>query len=210
MGKVSENKQLKFEKLAQKAYELFTSKGVERTSISDITDAAGIAKGTFYLYFKDKYELRDYLIAQTSGKLFTKAIKSMKHQSFDSLEDEIIFLVDHIITQLSKNKIVLHFISKNLSWGIFHEALNTHSDKADISLHTIFHMLTDNRYGTKLRDPEIMLFMIVELASSTCYTTILHNDPVTFDELKPYLNDAVRSMIRHHIIEDVTEPDGNE
>lgn len=201
MGKVSENKQIKFNKLVQKAYELFTSKGVEHTSISDITNAAGIAKGTFYLYFKDKYELRDFLIAQTSSKLFKKAFQELKKHSFDNLEDEIIFLVDHIITQLSKNKIVLYFISKNLSWGIFYQAMSTYSDKTDISYDSIYNMLIENSQGTRLRDPEIMLFMIVELASSTCYNTILHNNPISFQELKPYLNDCIKAIIRNHVID---------
>lgn len=198
MGKISENKQLKFNKLVEHANRLFLSKGFERTSISDITNAAGVAKGTFYLYFKDKYELRDYLIAQTSSKLFRRAFSELKKHSFDSLEDEIIFLVDHIITQLSKNKIILHFISKNLSWGIFYQAINTYSDKTNISFDSVYKMLLENDYGIELRDPEIMLFMILELASSTCYSTVLHNDPVPFERVKPYLNDCIRSIVRNH------------
>lgn len=200
MGKVSENKQHKFNKLVEHANELFLSKGFEHTSISDITSAAGVAKGTFYLYFKDKYELRDFLIAQTSSKLFRRAFSELQKHSFDSLEDEIIFLVDHIITQLSKNKIILHFISKNLSWGIFHQAINTYSDHTNISFDRIYELLTENDYGLTLRDPDIMLFMIVELASSTCYSTVLHKDPVAFEQLKPYLNDCIRSIIQNHIV----------
>ena len=200
MGKVSENKQIKFNKLVEHANELFLSKGVERTSISDITSAAGVAKGTFYLYFKDKYELRDFLIAQTSSKLFHRALSELQKHSFDSLEDEIIFLVDHIITQLSKNKIILHFISKNLSWGIFYQAINTYSNHTNISFDSIYKMLTENEHGTVLRDPDIMLFMIVELASSTCYSTILHKDPVSFEQLKPYLNDCICSIVRNHVV----------
>ena len=38
------------------AFELFTTKGLTKTTISDIVDQAGVAKGTFYLYFKDKYD----------------------------------------------------------------------------------------------------------------------------------------------------------
>lgn len=200
MGKVSENKQIKFNKLVQKSYELFTSKGVERTSISDITAAAGVAKGTFYLYFKDKYELRDFLIAQTSGKLFKKAYAALEKESFSTLEDEIIFFVDHIITQLSKNRIVLYFISKNLSWGIFHHAIINHSDKTDFGYSTLYKLLTENSFGVRLRDPEIMLFMIIELASSTCYSTILHADPVPFEDIKPYLDDCIKAIIRNHIM----------
>ena len=40
-----------------------------------------------------------------------------------------------------------------------------------------------------------MLFMIIELVSSTCYSTILYNEPTTIDELKPYLYNTIRQII---------------
>ena len=54
MGKAAENKQQKLEALYENAYELFLNHGIEKTSISDIAKKAGVAKGTFYLYFTDK------------------------------------------------------------------------------------------------------------------------------------------------------------
>ena len=62
MGKVDDNKRQKRERLLNKAYELFTTKGFTKTAISDIVENANVAKGTFYLYFKDKYDLKDKLI----------------------------------------------------------------------------------------------------------------------------------------------------
>ena len=49
MGKAEENKQHKRLSLLNTAFELFTTKGVNKTSISEISEQAGIAKGTFYL-----------------------------------------------------------------------------------------------------------------------------------------------------------------
>ena len=63
MGKVEDNKKLKMNTLLQTAFDLFTGKGFAKTTVSDIVNQAGLAKGTFYLYFKDKYDLRDKLIA---------------------------------------------------------------------------------------------------------------------------------------------------
>lgn len=53
MGRVEENKKKKKEALFRTAYELFTTKGINSTAISDIVEKAGVAKGTFYLYCKD-------------------------------------------------------------------------------------------------------------------------------------------------------------
>ena len=75
MGKVDENKHQKMDALFQSAYDLFLNQGIEKTSISDIAKKAGVAKGTFYLYFADKYEIRDRLIARTASRLFQRAHK---------------------------------------------------------------------------------------------------------------------------------------
>ena len=56
MGKIESNKQQKQTSLLNTAFQLFTTKGVNKTSIAEISQQAGIAKGTFYLYFKDKYD----------------------------------------------------------------------------------------------------------------------------------------------------------
>ena len=55
MGKIDKNKQQKRTSLLETAFGLFTSRGIHNTSISNIVESAGVAKGTFYLYFKDKY-----------------------------------------------------------------------------------------------------------------------------------------------------------
>ena len=56
-GKASQNKRRKRESLLNNAFELFTQKGITDTTISDIVEKAGVAKGTFYLYFQD-YDVR--------------------------------------------------------------------------------------------------------------------------------------------------------
>ncbi|MFJ7186903.1 TetR family transcriptional regulator [Lysinibacillus xylanilyticus] len=44
----------KEEKIIQAAIEVFREKGIEKTKVSDIVKAAGIAQGTFYLYFPSR------------------------------------------------------------------------------------------------------------------------------------------------------------
>ncbi|MDO3408976.1 TetR/AcrR family transcriptional regulator [Saccharibacillus sp. CPCC 101409] len=47
----------KYEAILDAAFEIFGKKGFYDTKISEITEHAGIAKGTMYLYFKSKEEL---------------------------------------------------------------------------------------------------------------------------------------------------------
>ncbi|MDE6910355.1 MAG: TetR/AcrR family transcriptional regulator, partial [Lachnospiraceae bacterium] len=98
-SKIDKNKQQKRQALLEKAFALFTTKGIQKTSISDIVDNAGVAKGTFYLYFKDKYDIRNKLIAHKSGEVFRRADACLKAAGIVDLEDKIIFLIDDIINQ---------------------------------------------------------------------------------------------------------------
>lgn len=204
MGKVEENKQLKLDALFSSAYDLFLSQGIVKTSIHDIVQKAGVAKGTFYLYFKDKYEIRDRLIAETARKLFLAAHEELQKADIPSFEDKMIFIVDYVISKLEKNKPILRFVSKNLSWGVFKQAVTKSEDdtelNAELSSMDYFQQLIQADPALRLRAPETMLFLIAELASSACYSTILENEPVSFEELKPDLYNAIRAIIRAHTL----------
>ena len=200
MGKVDENKQMKLDALYKSAYDLFIEQGIEKTSVSDITKRAGVAKGTFYLYFTDKYELRDHLIARTAGKLFLSAWEALESSSVSTFEDRMIFIVDYILEKMQENKPMLRFISKNLSWGIFRQAIQSSDDETEISIMELYRTRLLENPAVRLRAPETMMFLIIELASSTSYSTILENDPIYFEELKPYLNESIRAIIQNHEI----------
>ncbi|MCM1007540.1 MAG: TetR/AcrR family transcriptional regulator [Ruminococcus flavefaciens] len=195
MGKVDSNKKQKENSLLKTAFESFTTKGFSKTSISDIVNKAGVAKGTFYLYFKDKYDIRNKLISHKSSQLFRNAADELEKisESLD-FEEKIIFIIDNIINQLNENQSLLTFISKNLSWGIFKSALTSPTMDDDVNFSDVYNsMLSEAPY--EFKNPEIMLFMIVELVSSTCYSAILYSEPCNISELKPYLFETVRLII---------------
>lgn len=198
--KVLLNKQMKLEKLLSSAQELFMSKGIQNTSISDITDHAGVAKGTFYLYFADKYSIRDHLITRCAHRLFhTAHVALMEQPQIISFEDKIIYIADHIILELSENKPLLAFISKNLSWGLFHQMVKEDIQEANLTGLQLFESVAAES-GIVLKDPDIMAFMIVELASSTTHSAILGRETIALDRLLPYLNEAIRSIIQNHVV----------
>ncbi|MBQ1339008.1 MAG: helix-turn-helix transcriptional regulator, partial [Ruminococcus sp.] len=139
MGKVDTNKQQKENSLLKTAYEFFTTKGFSKTSISDIVGKAGVAKGTFYLYFKDKYDIRNKLVSHQSSLLFKNAIEMLGENVNElSFEDKMVKLVDCIVNQLNSNKSLLTFISKNLSWGIFKSALTSPSSNEDVDFSEVY------------------------------------------------------------------------
>ena len=143
LSKSAANKKKKRDSLLNTAFDLFTNQGIANTSISNIVEQAGVAKGTFYLYFKDKYDLRDRLI---------------------TLEDKVLFIAGNVISQLSDNRLLLKFISKNLSWGVLkHELVQiTPGFEDDVNFVEKIQEAV-KASDVKYRNPEVMLYMIVEL-----------------------------------------------
>ena len=119
MGKLELNKKKKKDALFNTAFELFTTKGLTKTTISDIVDQAGVAKGTFYLYFKDKYDIRNKLVSHKTGELFFRAHEAVQNAHISEFDRQVHFIIDYILTELNKDRTLLLFISKNLAWGVF-------------------------------------------------------------------------------------------
>ena len=189
MGKLDKNKRLKIDSLLNTSFELFIAKGINKTSISDIVEKAGVAKGTFYLYFKDKYDIKDRLIVHKTSQLFAHT----------DVSDKIIYIVDHILDELENNKPLLSFIYKDLSWGVFKKTLAFSSATEDIDFRAIYRDIL-NESDQKYDNPEVMLFLIIELTGSAGYSSILYHDPISLEDLKPHLYQSIRGIIRDHTI----------
>ena len=195
------DKEEKENRLLNTAFRLFTEKGIKETSIQEIVDNASVAKGTFYLYFRDKYEIRDILIVKKSQKLFEDSLKSLRKNYISDFSDSIIYIINYVIDELTKNPLLLKFISKNLSWGVYNKAVLNIYDKTgnntnnELTLHDLFlNGIREN--NIKLSNPDVTLFMIIELVGSTCFNSILYKEPLPIEEYKPYLYKTIRNLIK--------------
>lgn len=201
MGKIDKNKQQKRTSLLETAFGLFTSRGIHNTSISDIVESAGVAKGTFYLYFKDKYDIRNKLIAHKASEVFRRADEALQKQDFSEFEgdavyeEKVVFLADNIINQFVDDKTLLRFISKKLDWGMFKNVFT--ADGTDC--YDIYDAVFQGDNDT-YKNPEIMVYMIIELVSATCYNAVLIEEPVPIETLKPYIFRTVRQIMQSHLI----------
>lgn len=198
MGKIDENKRLKLTSMLDSAFELFTSKGISKTSISDIVESSGVAKGTFYLYFKDKYDIRNKLVMYQSTKVLKNAYEATveREGELPLTEDKIVFFVGHVLDQLAQKPELIHLIAKNLSWGMLkREVSRPLPETEDFDLLSLFKQ-TAKDSGIPEKELEIMLYMIVEMTGATCYSAILYGEPCTMEEFKPHLFRTVRSIVR--------------
>lgn len=68
-------------------FELYAEKKIDRISIKEITDKAQLNRGTFYVYYKDIYELlektEDELLAELVGKLRDLIPRILREEELD-------------------------------------------------------------------------------------------------------------------------------
>ena len=190
MTYIEEKKQKKRNSLMETAFRLFTSQGVAKTSIADISKQASVAKGTFYLYFKDKYDLHEKLVINKSEQLFLHALENSGYQNKTNPEDKLLAIIDDILRQLEKNKLLLQFINKNLSWGVFRRAIM----QSENDYRPVFEEILDPDIIDQ-SDLPIVVYTILELVGASCYSVILKNDPVDLDTYLPYLHQSVIAII---------------
>ncbi len=194
MGKLEENKKVKKDALFNTAFELFTTKGIAKTTISDIVEKAGVAKGTFYLYFKDKFDIRNKLVAHKTGELFFHAHEALEKAALSNFEEQIHFIIDFILTELDQNHTLLLFISKNLSWGVFKGSFEIEMPDEGYHFYQSYLKLL-KKNGKHYKNPELLLFTIIELVGSSCYSCILYQQPVGLSEYRPYLHRSIDKIM---------------
>lgn len=195
MSKANENKKRKEQTLYNTAFELFTTKGVQNTAINDIVREAGIGKGTFYLYFKDKYDILDKLVIRKTSALIKEAVEKTQTKNTQKSIDELLDIINYIVEYLNNNKLLLKMIYKNLSWGIYRKVF--HNPDAFHNSHSIYQSFSQmiEEENLPIDNPEITLFLILELTGSVCYSAIILEEPAPMHVMKPYLFDAIRKLL---------------
>lgn len=190
------NKQInKYDRIVESAYQLFLEQGFDQVSIQEIAARAGVAKGTFYLYFQDKERLRECVISQKSNEIFQRALNALHQTDITDFEDQIIFVVDYVTDILAQNREALKLIAKDLSFGFFNQKVSEYFTDEQTDISRIL-LTAASRSGVQLKNPKILLYMVIELVSSTCFSCILDAEPLEIAVFKPYLFDAIRALIR--------------
>ncbi len=80
LGKRETQKEQVRKRLLKEGLELFSTVGLEKTTVADIVEKSAIARGTFYNYFTDTQSLFDALIDELNQKVKT-AIQQTRKES---------------------------------------------------------------------------------------------------------------------------------
>ncbi len=187
-------KQQKFQSLVRAAYDLFLEQGFAKTTIDDIVQRANVAKGTFYLYFKDKGDVFQNVGFILCCKILDDGCEKTADTRTGDFVEDYILIMDFLLDYLSTNKIVLQTIGKNFSWPDspesmraedmphLHSFLNNTSNKTDLSENN-----QKQRY--------VLLFTLTQLCTCLCHSSVIHNQPIPYQELKPFLFSIIRQLL---------------
>lgn len=203
MTKAEKNKQQKYTALLESSYNLFLSKGFEATTIAEISKSAGVAKGTFYLYFKDKNEIRDQLIFDKFKDLFQETIARMIDSEKDlAFEDEVIFFINHIVDTICEDRRLVDFVYKNLTWPIIKKAVTGYGDPDKQTEMTTYLEELLEIENVRFRDFEIMIYLIIQTVASVTINCLTYSDPVSIEDMKPHLYKTIKLIIKEYLIEE--------
>jgi AcrR family transcriptional regulator len=93
------------------AKRIFARKGYHRTNIADIISRAGIARGTFYLYFENKKELFEELLEQVFNELGNRIVRIRlapdQPSPTDQLRNNIRRVLEFVLTERDLTDILL-------------------------------------------------------------------------------------------------------
>ncbi|WP_411677355.1 TetR/AcrR family transcriptional regulator [Caproicibacter sp.] len=193
-GKLLENKKIKMGRLYDAAYELFTSKGVHATVVDEIVQHAGVAKGTFYLYCRDKYDLVNKVILRKTSTLLEETMRALtkkKEEQPMSFQQSVVFFVDSLIRTFRNDTRFLELVFKNLSPTLF-ERLFRCTELEDVRKEFVENFML--RGGTSEAAGQ-RLYLIVCMVGAVCYSSLIMKMPYGFDEVRPELYRSIEQIL---------------
>lgn len=195
LRELSEKMQLKRKSLLDAAKYLFMENGINNTSIDAIVQHANVAKGTFYLYFQNKEDILNEIVYSINRAILLKAYNAAKNMETGDYTSRFIFMIDHIINHFMENPNELRLVSKNFSWPLIKEKLNT--AQKDTELNEALNTLVKNHRMKGCGPDEVknVIFATVEMCGSLCYSCIINKEPVDMDTMKPTLYNMIRKIM---------------
>lgn len=188
MDKMLQKKNEKYQKLIAAAFDLFDNNGISAVSIDDIVKKAGVAKGTFYLYFKDKFDLISKLILKKAAEYMnlTSEIPDIKND--EDFDRYIKKYIDLLVEFLEKNKTLTLLIDKNV-----HICVNAVIENREGTVKELYDKILSyfENLGFSSQEISIKMYLCIDLIVSSCCNAILRSKPYSLNEVKPHLYDIV-------------------
>ena len=106
--RVTKEPDVRRQELMDAAVKVFKEKGIAKTTIADITEAAGVAKGTFYLYFDAKEHLLGALKERFVDEILEHATALYARVGQDDWESLLDATVESMVDFIIERQDMMH------------------------------------------------------------------------------------------------------
>jgi AcrR family transcriptional regulator len=114
--RVTKSSSERHQDLMEAAVRVFTEKGIGGATVADIAEAAGVAKGTFYLYFDTKEHLLGALRQQIVDETLARGMSFFERVGKDDWWALVDGMVESMIDLLIEHKdAILVFVQEGIS-----------------------------------------------------------------------------------------------
>lgn len=181
--------------LLDAAQELFTEKGVAATAVSEITSRAGVAKGTFYLYFASK----DHVVAGLHERAITGMMRIVEEDLADLDSGDFYALADELTA-----RIIDYWIDRRELFLAIREAgesIEIARLKSEYSQRVVAMLEAGVRFGIEagvadVGDPRGAAEYIFYGCEGSTTAALIAEGPVDRDRLVASCQEAVRKIMR--------------
>lgn len=109
-ARASKKRENRRREILSAARRVFGEQGYHRTSISDLIHAAGIARGTFYLYFESKSAVFVELLDELLGELRASIVGVDTTESAAPVELQLVTTIQRLLGKVTENRLLTTII----------------------------------------------------------------------------------------------------
>lgn len=177
------------------AVHLFKKQGVEATSVNEIVKLADVAKGTFYIYYKDKKELIVQILTKQHGCLLNNILNQTYSTSMQETKEWKFAFVDELILHYVEYPMILKTTHRNIT-----SLLDTEEHRMEVLRHierldAFLEVLARNQESKRQTMNRFML--MIEIIGIVCYNAIFFQHPDDVESLIPEIKLMMKKMIEN-------------
>lgn len=174
--------------LLKAAQKIFQEKGYKGTNVSDITDEAGMAVGSFYKYYKSKEEIFLEIYIQENEMVRKKLIDTIdwNKEAIVVIDDIFNYTMDIMIN----NNILAEWNKSGIS-ELLHEYYCSEKGKADYTFQSFLKNILSERLEKEAFDKET-IDKIIKVLDLIYYMDCL----ITTKDFEGYV-DTLRTLVKY-------------
>lgn len=182
------------QQILQAAIALFLQQGYEKTSVSDVVRKAGIAQGTFYLYYPSKEHLLFDLAGVFAGQMVEHAMSRVEPQAPPLLriEQAIYALADYMRQQ---GEVIALFHTASAATLLREPGAVASSMQA--MLQPLVEWIEEGMRAGSIRpvDARQAAYLVFTLGHEVLETAFLLGSPANLDDVLPGLVDFINHAL---------------